>query len=251
MKNIKISNITLVFLLLSFLCGFIKDALIIFLIVIIHELGHSFFSKIFNYKINSINIYPFGGITNYENKINSNSYKDLLIFLGGIIFNLLIYLIVYLINKTNIFSIYTYNLFLKYNTSIILFNLLPIIPLDGYLIFNYFFNKVVCFRYSYYISFIVSIIFLIIFILINYIYKIDNYMIICFLIYKLVMYLKDYKYIYHKFLLERYLYNLSFKKIVKERNIRIKNLYKNRHHYFFIDNNWVDEREIIAKIFDK
>ena len=50
MKNIKkfkIDSFTYVFLLTSFLCGQIKNTIILFLIVIFHEFGHVFFALLF------------------------------------------------------------------------------------------------------------------------------------------------------------------------------------------------------------
>ena len=65
--KIKVNYLTLYFLLILFLCGYIKNALIIFGIVIFHELGHILISIILGYKIKSVELFPFGGITKIDN----------------------------------------------------------------------------------------------------------------------------------------------------------------------------------------
>ena len=94
LNKIKIDNITYLIILISLLSGYIKHTFIIFTIVLIHELGHVFFFYIFNIEIESINIYPFGGITKVNKKIHERIYKDVLISLGGIIFQILLFIIV-------------------------------------------------------------------------------------------------------------------------------------------------------------
>ena len=58
MKNIlikfNISYYTYLFLIICFFCGFIKNILILFMIIIIHELGHILIIKILKYKIDRI-----------------------------------------------------------------------------------------------------------------------------------------------------------------------------------------------------
>ena len=76
MKNIFKINITTYLLLLSILlCGYFNYLLIISLILIIHDLGHIVFLKLFKIKINNITILPFGSIINSDLKLNTESYK--------------------------------------------------------------------------------------------------------------------------------------------------------------------------------
>ena len=75
MKNIFKINITTYLLLLSILlCGYFNYLLIISLILIIHDLGHIVFLKLFKIKINNITILPFGSIINSDLKLNTESY---------------------------------------------------------------------------------------------------------------------------------------------------------------------------------
>lgn len=249
MKNIlKINTYTYIFILLCMLCGFIKNILIIFFICIIHELGHIFFIKLFKYKIIKIEIYPFGGYTLIEKNINSNINKDIIISFGGVIFQTILLILLYLFK--NMFNIITYNLFIKYNLIIILFNLIPIIPLDGNRILNLIFDKIFSYTLSYKINGVVSILFLLLFIIYNYIYNIDNYLIISFLLYKMIMYIKEYKYCKNKFLLERIIYDIPYKKIDNHTN-NINELKKEVLHFFKNNDKYIKEQDKIKKDYFK
>ncbi len=248
LKKFKISYYTYFFILLCFLCGYIKNILIIFFICLFHELGHIFFIKLFKYQIINIEILPFGGYTNIYKKINSSITKDIIISIGGILFQLLLFIILIILH--NNINIITYELFIKYNLTILIFNLIPIIPLDGskiiHSILEYFFS----YYYSYYFNLILSIIFLSIFLYINYIFNIDNYFICTFLVYKMFIYYKDYKYIYQRFLLERSLYDLDYHKIDNHTK-NIKELKKNVLHYFKLNNKYIKEDKVIMDFLGK
>ncbi|MBE6156736.1 MAG: hypothetical protein E7161_03210 [Firmicutes bacterium] len=252
MKNIlnkfKINNYTYLFLIICALCGYIKNITVIFVICLIHELGHVFFINLFKYKIISIELLPFGGFTTIDKRINTNINKDIIIAFGGIFFQLILMLVVYLFK--NDFNVITYNIIIKYNIILLVFNFIPIIPLDGNNILHLILEKIFSYHLSYYINFIISIISLIIFVVINYIYSFDNYFIISFLIYKSVMYIKNYKYIKKRFLLERYLYDFKYRKI--ENNTQnINSLKKEVLHYFKENNKYIKEQEKIKKLFSQ
>jgi len=250
MKNIlskfKINNYTYLFLIICALCGYIKNITIIFIICLIHELGHVFFIKLFNYKIISVELFPFGGFTTIDKRINTNINKDILIASGGIIFQLILLLFIYLLK--NSFNIITYNLIINYSFILILFNLIPIIPLDGNNIMHLCLEKFFSYHLSYHLNFIISLICLIMFLIVNYIYKLDNYFIISFLLYKTIMYIKNYKYLRKRFLLERYLYDLEYNRIDNHTR-NINGLKKEVLHYFKENNKFIKEKERLKDIF--
>ena len=248
LKKIKINNYTYLFFLLCFFCGYIKNIIIIYFICLFHEFGHVFFIKLYNYEILSIEIFPFGGYTSINKRINTSIKKDIIIALGGII-NQLILLIITYIFKNNINTL-TYNLIVYYNLIIIVFNMLPIIPLDGNKIIHYLLDYFFPFQLSYILNYMISIIFLIIFIIINIIFKTDNYFILLFLICKLVLDIKNYKYIKYRFIIERYTNEINFKKIDNHTK-NIKELRREVYHYFKKNNKYINEKEIIKNYLNK
>lgn len=246
MKIIKVNFLTLYFLLLLFLCGFIKIGLIIFFIVILHELGHVFFIKLFKYKIIDITIYPFGGIIKTDKDINTPPNKELLIASGGIIAQMILFIVISFLP----INILTKELLYKYNLSIMFFNILPIIPLDGSIIINSLLNKVFSYKISYYLYIIISILFTIIYLLFNYWYSINNYLIVSLFIIKTYYAIKNYKYLKTRFLLERYLNKYDFKYIsTKSGDLDILKL--DTYQYFREQDCIISERKKLQEKFDK
>ena len=246
MKIIKINNVTILFLFIAFICGYIKNAIIIFFIVLIHELGHITIIRLYNDKIKRVIIYPFGGITEVEKDLNTSINKELLIAIGGFIFQLLVFLFINIIP----FNELTRDLIIEYNKIILIFNLLPIIPLDGSIIINYILNKYLSFTKAYIINIIISILSLTMFIIYNYAYSLNNYLIISFLIYKIYYAIKGYKYIKNRFFLERYLKKYKYNRIINNTN-SINDLRLETYHYFNNKGKIVNERRKIQELFDK
>lgn len=245
MKIIKVNFLTLYFLLLLFLCGYLKIGIIIFLIVLFHELGHVFFIKLFKYKIINVTIYPFGGITKVDKDINTPLNKELLIACGGIIFQLILFIIIYFVP----INVITKELLYKYNMSILLFNMLPIIPLDGSIIINSLLNKIFSYKVSYYLYIIISIIFSIFYLLFNYWYSLNNYLIVSLFIIKTYYAIKNYKYLKTRFLLERYLNKYEYKYIsTKTGNLDILKI--DTYQYFKENNKIVSEYSKLKEKFD-
>jgi len=125
-------NYSFIFLcLFALYIGYIDILMLFLLSLIIHEIGHILFIKIYKIPIKQFTLSLYGGCLNidikYYNKLNK--YKKLLIYSGGILFNLILY---YLFKN---------NLFGKINLIYCIFNLLPVYPLDGYNILKIFINK--------------------------------------------------------------------------------------------------------------
>lgn len=246
MKNIfRIDGSTYLLMLLGLSSGYIKNVFIILIIVLIHETGHVFFFYLFNIEIESIVIYPFGGVSKINKRIHERIYKDIFISLGGILFQLILFIIVYFLYKNGFIVSSTYHMYNTYNRSIILFNLIPIIPLDGSKLFFALFTKFLSFRLSYILMIIVGIISLVLFILYNSIFKINDMVIYVFLIVNLYLVFKDYKYVMNKFYLERIMYDNYYNGIVNDSSI--DNIRLDKYYYFKVGKGFIDEKKYILK----
>lgn len=246
MKNIfRIDGSTYLLMLLGLSSGYIKNVFIILIIVLIHETGHVFFFYLFNIEIESIVIYPFGGVSKINKRIHERIYKDIFISLGGILFQLLLFIIMYFLYKNEFIVSSTYHMYNTYNRSIILFNLIPIIPLDGSKLFFALFTKFLSFRLSYILMVIVGIISLLLFILYNWIFKINDMVIYVFLIVNLYLVFKDYKYVMNKFYLERIMYDNYYNGIVNDSSI--DNIRLDKYYYFKVGKGFINEKKYILK----
>lgn len=121
-----LASIVLVF----FYTGLYIEFLLFFGTIVFHELGHVVACLLFKQKVNRLNITAVGGILDVEIR-RITFLKELLIYASGIIFNLFLIMIARFINNE-----YYQKLLYDYNMLIILFNILPIFPLDGFRIFD-------------------------------------------------------------------------------------------------------------------
>lgn len=239
------------FIFLSFLLtGFIKNILLIFLIVVVHEMGHLFFLKWFHYEVVKVEIFPFGGITTTEKMINSPINKDLIIYFGGMFFQIMLYFLFTFLYKNGSILENTYTIFNYYNKTILFFNLLPIRPLDGGEIFLLFIQKFISYIKSLQVSSYTSIFFLLLFILYNIKSNLNQMIVISFLIYKILEFYKKKDYFKNKFLLERYLYTIPYKKIEHNEVENIEVLKKETLHFFKTGEKYKHEKEILKRVFD-
>lgn len=201
--------------------------------LIIHELGHIFFMNYFKIKINSINIYGFGALIDCDNKSNS-FIEDLFIYLGGIIFNI-----------TSL--IFLPDEFKKYTYIIIIFNILPIYPLDGFRVILCLFSYFIRYKIALYISYIISILSIII----SFIFIINSldFLVVFNLFYLIfinIIELKNINKSYNLFTLDRYLNSYSFKyRRIKFRENLIDSLYKYHLIYFNLNDKRINEVDIL------
>ena len=236
---------------LSFIItGYYLNLIVFTTLIIFHEIGHYLIAKLNNFKVEKIIIYPYGGLTKINDLINRNIEEELLIATSGVIFQYLFYLLITILYNNNTIRTTTYNLYTIYNNQMIFFNLLPIYPLDGSKIMNLIISKYLPYNKSNIITILISIITIILISILN-IYKknYSNLMTFSLILTYIYKFYKNRKYLYKRFLLERYLYNIEYS---KKRNINnINNMYKNKTHYINIDNVYVEEKKVLTKIFEK
>ena len=230
--------------------GHFVNLIIFTSLIIIHEMGHIIISKILSYKIDKVIIYPYGGFVKLNTRINTKIENDLLVAISGIIMQSIYFGIIFFLYRNGIVREYIYSLFLLYHKSMLIFNLLPIYPLDGAKIVNLILSKYFSFNIANYISIVISLITVVLF-LYSDIYE-NNYSIILVigvLMQNIYKFYKDISYIYNRFILERYLFKFNYKdkKVIKN----INKMYKNREHLFNDKGKLMNEKEYISTFFEK
>ena len=220
--------------------------IILFLLIIIHELGHFLTAYFLKVEVNKIYIYPFGGISKLNLSLNEELFKELIILIMGPLMQLIFYFILvninYFINYKELITIY--------NSSILLFNLLPIYPLDGGKLLNILLSYKISFKKSLKISLLISYITIIIF-LSFFLLKdlsLNLIIIISFLFYKVREEDKKKNYLVDKFLLERYLHKYKYK---KRKNVdSVDDFMRNRNHLVKVGNKYHTESEVLYNKFN-
>ena len=246
MKNIfkyfEVNVFVYLFAVIAVLTASFIPFFIISFLIIIHEIGHFIIAKFLKIDVVKIYLYPLGGISKFNMDQNISLLKEFLILIFGPIFQILAYLFL-----SKILPQYQ-NMIMIYHYSILIFNLLPIYPLDGGKLVNLLLSGVFSFKFSYYFSIIISYFFVGLFFLFNFKnLNINLFLVIIFLLFKITREYKNFNYCYQKFLLERYLENYNFKdtKIIKNES----DFYRNKKHLLKIGDKYVWEKDFLAKIF--
>ena len=120
--------------------------IVVFLCVVLHELGHALMAKRFNIKTEKITLLPIGGMASFK-KLPESPKQELLIVIAGPLVNAVIAVLLYLImpiqslihlNFTETFEVlmrYDLQSFLFFlfivNLGLVVFNLIPAFPMDG------------------------------------------------------------------------------------------------------------------------
>ena len=220
--------------------GYFRFLIYFMLLILVHELGHILISLLFKWNIDKIIILPFGGLTKYNEIINRPLIEEFLIAISGIIFQIIFYLLVK--------DFIDYKNFSFINYFIILFNLIPIYPLDGSKILNIFFNIITSFKNSLVLTIIISYIFIIIFsLLFFYVNKIIA-LVLIFLMLEVNKLKKVKNELFNKFLLERYLNQFKFRK--KKTINSVDKMKKDYKHLFYINGKYLTESYFLKKMFD-
>ena len=232
------------------LTGHFINLIIFTSLILVHEMGHVSASLLFGYKIDKVIIYPYGGITKINKLINTKIEKDLVVAIAGILFQSIYFFLILILSEKAMIREYTFNLFLMYHKSILFFNLLPIIPLDGAKIVNLIISKYLNFNLANTFTVVISLLAVIIFLISN-TYQ-NNYsmiMVLGVLFQNIYKFYKEISFIYNKFLLERYLYNFNYSKIkvIKNKN----KMYKNYRHLFVKNGQVLGEKSYLSSIFRK
>ncbi len=232
------------------LTGYYLNLIVFTSLILVHEFGHCLVAKLTKFHVEKIIIYPYGGFTKIKDRINRDINEELLVATAGIIMQFFFYMVIFLLYKKGVIRDYTFNLYTMYNQQMIFFNMLPIYPLDGSKILNLLFSK----YFNYYLSNNLTIIFSFITILVVaffniYYYNYSNVMIMFLLLRYLLEFYQKRKYLYHRFLLERFLYSIRYPKlkILKKK----EKLYKNRTHLFYDGSHYIEEKDYLKKMFSK
>ncbi len=176
--------------------------------------------------------------------MNYSHLKEIIIILVGPIFQILA-------KQILIKMMPTYqNLIITYHYGILLFNMLPIYPLDGGKIINTILSEFLSYKKAFIISIIISYLTIFFFFISNIrTLKLNIFTITIFLIIKTTQEKNKLNVYYEKMLLEKYLNKQTYKdtKIIK----KVSEFYRNKNHIILENNHYYLEDEYLLKKYKK
>ncbi len=226
------------------LTGRFINIILFMYLIFIHEFGHSLMIVLKKYELLRIELYPYGGCSKYNSLINISLKDEFLILIFGPLFQIIGFFIL------SFFLDYRYLSILRfYNSVILIFNMLPIYPLDGgkllHIFISYFLSFKLSFRYLFYISFVSF--FIVFYVYLRFIRNILFLIVLILLYIKFISEIFKFSLYYNKFLVERYLYDFSY--LPRKRVHCLDNFKRNRYHVVCINNKNIDEREYLKEFF--
>lgn len=246
MKKFKISYLLLFFLGSIIFTIYQRKFIAILFTILIHELGHLIILKIYKIKIEEITLLPIGAYLKINIFRDEEIKRYLLIYSFGIFFNLIIAILALIFNNQFLF---------KLNIGMMIFNLIPILPMDGFYILNYLICLFLPYRLAYKISLLINILFMPLLILVIFKYNL-GLIFICYFLYFVLILIKNIKrrnHLYEDFLLKKHL-NYNYK--LKNRNNKyyklplLNNLFLGYHNYFYDNDFFIDENKLLSKRYD-
>lgn len=193
----KIHPMTFVYLIIALYAGFFKNYFIVFFIVLFHEMCHLMMAYFFNFRLGSMTLLPFGAFLEIKDYGNYHVLKELLVSLMGPLSHIIIFAIIKFLG-VDFFGILIYEYSLKMNMLMLMFNSLPIYPLDGSKILTIVLSYIFPYKLTLIISGVASSLCLG-FLVINY-NRIECYIVYIFLTLQQIYYFKHYNDIYYQLL---------------------------------------------------
>jgi len=129
--SLSLHPLFVIVMLLSVLTGQFLELLTLFTIVFIHELGHVCAAVLTGVTVKSVQLLPFGGVAVIEDHGRLTAFREIFIALAGPLQNVLMILCASFLQSAGYGNEAFLSYFISANTIIALFNLLPILPLDG------------------------------------------------------------------------------------------------------------------------
>jgi stage IV sporulation protein FB len=180
---------------------------LLLLIIFVHEMGHAVAASFFSWRIKKISFLPFGGVAEIDEHGNRPLREEAIVTLAGPLQHIWLIGVGFLLVELNIISPELFGLFFQYNLMVLIFNLLPIWPLDGGKIVFLLLSLKHSFPNAFRQTLLVSIGCLVIFMtaaLTIAPFNLNVWIVITFIIISLYTEWKQQPYVFMRFLLERY-----------------------------------------------
>lgn len=115
----------------ALLIGHFVELLVLFGVVVVHELGHVAAARWFGWRVREVRLLPFGGVAVADPADGADSVQETAVALAGPLQNLLMIGFAFFFRLAGWWADEWTDWFVRVNMTVGLFNLLPVEPLDG------------------------------------------------------------------------------------------------------------------------
>ncbi|WP_241657884.1 M50 family metallopeptidase [Anaerobacillus alkaliphilus] len=207
LKKIKINPLFWFVIGIGIITGYFKEVIMVFTIVFIHEMGHSVVAHFFKWRIRKIELLPFGGVAEVEEYGNRPLKQEFWVIIAGPLQHIWLIGLSYILLPFEFWTVHDHHMFLTHNIMILLFNLVPIWPLDGGKLMYLLFSTKLSFQKSLDTTLRCSLVLLFIFAGITlylFPFHLNLWIVLVFLLFSHYFEWKQKSYAYMRFLMERY-----------------------------------------------
>ncbi|HHV61793.1 MAG TPA: peptidase M50 [Firmicutes bacterium] len=134
--RIILNNFFLLLLVVYAFLGLLPEIIILFSIVVLHEITHIIVATGLGLKVREIELLPVGGVARFEDLIELDPSVEARVAMAGPVNNLILAVIVFILSRDGALDPDLASFIIQGNLAVGIFNLLPILPLDGGRIFR-------------------------------------------------------------------------------------------------------------------
>lgn len=116
---------------ISLYLGYLDKAVILLSSVFLHEIAHLAAAHILGFRIRELELFPLGGVARIEGLFQLSPAREVIISAAGPLLNIFIAILAFVGNLNEIVGPNRADFTVAANVVIALFNLLPILPMDG------------------------------------------------------------------------------------------------------------------------
>ncbi|GAB6173225.1 M50 family metallopeptidase [Paradesulfitobacterium aromaticivorans] len=129
--QVRIHPSLLIMLALFGVLGLLAQALMVFALVLGHEVAHLLAARAFGFKVIGLELFPYGGTAYFDDLFEGRKWEESMMALAGPFFNLILLFAAQFGRWEGLLSGAWAEDFVRFNLYLAAFNLLPILPLDG------------------------------------------------------------------------------------------------------------------------
>ncbi|MGC7869989.1 M50 family metallopeptidase [Desulfosporosinus sp. SYSU MS00001] len=111
--------------------GLVAQALLIFALVLGHELTHLLTARAYGFRVVGLELFPFGGAAYCDDLFEGRKIEESIMALAGPAFNIVLLFAAQGLRWQGIWAGDFADAFVRYNLWLAVFNLFPVLPLDG------------------------------------------------------------------------------------------------------------------------